>query len=97
MVGPVLEAEPVQKLQSHGIALFARYALVIQRERDIFKCCLVADKIEGLEYEANHLVPRGGGFGFAHSFDEFSGKIIIAAVIIVENPENIQESGFSRA
>ena len=96
VVGPLPEPQHVEVFECQGVAFAARDALVVERQGDVFDGVLVIDQVEGLENIADHVVARSGGLRFAEVLDQPSGQVVTAAVVVVENPEDVQQGGFSR-
>lgn len=68
--------------------------LVVERQGDVFDGVLVIDQVEGLENIADHIVACGGGLRFAEVLDQPSGQVVTAAVVVVENPEDVEQGRF---
>ena len=87
----------VQELFGAVVALLAADALVVERQRDVFRGVLERQQVEGLEHEAQELVAQARGFGLPQIADRVTRQHVAAAVIAVENAEDVQQRGFAGA
>ena len=63
--------------------------MVEEGEGHIFQGILESDEVERLEDETYHPVPVFGALSFAQVLDECAVQVIIARIVIVENPQYI--------
>ena len=89
--------------QAHSLKVFARQAepflarnlLVVKGQGDVLCRSLESEKVEGLEYEANKTVAVLGRFALGKVSDKGVFEVIGTFIVIVENPEDIEEGGFA--
>ena len=55
------------------------------------------ESIEGLENIADHVVAGRGGLRLAEILDQAAGQIVAAAVIVVEDAEDVEQRRFARS
>lgn len=97
MVRPVGKAEAFELLHGQGIAPFAPYTLVEQRQSHILEGVLVAYEIERLENETYLAVAQVGGAVLAQVADEDAVENIFPRIVAVEDAEDIQQCALSGA
>ena len=61
----IRQPDHVQELLGAVVALLAADALVVERQRDVFRGVLEWQQVEGLEHEPQQLVAQPRGLGFA--------------------------------
>lgn len=95
--GPLLQAQHVEVFEGEGVALAAGDALIVEWQGDVFDGVLVVDQVEGLENIADHVVAGRGGLRLAEILDQAAGQIVAAAVIVVEDAEDVEQRRFARS
>ena len=96
MLGPGREVEPLEVFHGQGTALLAAHALIEQRQLHVLHRGLEADEIETLKDESNQPVAVFGSFGLREIADELSVDAVFAAVVVVENAEDVEQRGLAR-
>ena len=96
MRGPVPQPQHVEVFQRQGVASASRDALIVERQGDVFDGVLVVDEVERLEDIADHPVARGGGLRLVEIPDETAREVVAAAVVVVEDAEDVQQGRFAR-
>ena len=97
VLGPVAQSEHVEVFEGQGVALAACNPLVVEGQGDVLDGVLVVDQVERLEDIADHVVACGGGLRLRQPLDEASGEEVVAAVVVVEDSENVQQGRFARS
>ena len=97
VVRPFFQAEPFELLHGQGVAPAAAHALVVERQGHVLDGVLERDEVEGLKDEANHAVAVVGGAVLAEVADGGAVQDIFAAVIGVEDAEDVEQGRLPRA
>ena len=97
VVGPVAEPQSVEVFEGFGIAFAARNALVVEGKGDVFDRVLVVYQVERLENIADHVVAGGSGLRLAQVLDQAPVQEIFARVVVVQDPEDVQQGRFARS
>ena len=87
----------VEELLGAVIALLAADALVVERQRHVFRGVLERQQVEGLEHEPEHAVAQPRGLGLPQIADRLAGQHVAAGVVSVEHAEDVQQRGLARA
>ena len=80
-----------RRLLGAVVALLAADALVIKRQRDVFRRILEWQQVEGLEDETQELVAQPRGLRFAQVLDRVARELIAAGVVAVEDAQDVQQ------
>ena len=95
--GPVPQSEHVEVFQRQGVAFAPCDALVVERQGDVLDGVLVVDQVERLEDVADHPVACGGGLRFVEVLDQAACEVVVPAVVVVEDAEDVQQGRFARS
>ena len=92
VLGPVGEPDALEILGGERVALPARHALVVERQRDVLDRGLEGDQVEGLEDEADEPAAQDRRpWSRRGRCTQLPVEAVLALVVVVEEAEDVEQ------
>ena len=96
VLSAIREPDPIEVLERDRVALFARNALVVERQRHVLGRVLERDEVKRLEHEADELAAIGRRPGFGKAAHVDAVQPVFALVEPVEQTEQVHQGRLAR-